>query len=352
MSAERFRNACSRVAQAVPPVWFMRQAGRYQRNYQHLRARHSFEELCHEPELSAEVALGSIRDFDFDVAIMFSDLLFSLEALGFSLRYDDQGPHLEPRLDRAMLDRFRDTREAAERLTFQKRALEHTRARLAPDKSLVGFIGGPWTLFAYAVEGRHQGNQPAAKAAVPLFQPFCERLVALLIENVRMQLDGGAEVVMMFDTAAGGLTPAWFQRTAMPAALSIASKFPGKLAYYAKDLQPAHFRRTTGRAGAGTTRLPAQDDLAGIGVDSRWDLLEALSLFDGGGFVQGNFDEALLCLPADQFRTELRGYLEPLARLAPERRRGWVCGTGHGVPPTASEANVRAFVQTVREVFA
>jgi uroporphyrinogen decarboxylase len=352
MSAERFRNARNGVAQAVPPVWFMRQAGRYQRHYQQLRARYSFEELCHEPDLSAEVALGSIRDFDFDVAILFSDLLFSLEALGFSLRYDDQGPHLAPRLDRAVLDQLRGTGEAAERLTFQKRALERTRARLAPDKSLVGFIGGPWTLFVYAVEGRHQGNQPAAKAAVHLFQPFCEQLVALLVENVRMQLEGGAEIVMMFDTAAGGLTPAWFQRTALPAALSIALEFPGKIAYYGKDLQPAHFRSMNGLVAAGAEPRPAQDHLAGIGVDGRWDLLEALTLFDGPGFVQGNFDEALLCLPVDQFRSELQSYLEPLVRLAPERRRGWVCGTGHGVPPDASETNVRAFVQTVREVFA
>jgi uroporphyrinogen decarboxylase len=330
----------------------MRQAGRYQRNYQQLRARHSFEELCHEPELSAEVALGSIRDFDFDVAILFSDLLFSLEALGFSLRYDEQGPHLGPRLDAAMLDRLRDAREAAERLTFQKRALECTRARLAPDKSLVGFIGGPWTLFVYAVEGRHQGNQPAAKAAVRLFPSFCRQLVPLLVENVRMQLEGGAEIVMMFDTAAGGLTPAWFQRTALPAALSIASEFPGKVAYYGKDLQPAHFRSSDRPPAARAELPPGQDNLAGIGVDGRWDLLEALTLFDSGGFVQGNFDEALLCLPADEFRSELHYYLDPLVRLAPERRRGWVCGTGHGVPPDASEANVHAFVQTVREVFA
>jgi uroporphyrinogen decarboxylase len=351
MAAERFSNARNRVPQAVPPVWFMRQAGRYQRHYQLLRARHSFEELCHDPELSAEVALGSIRDFDFDVAILFSDLLFPLEALGFTLRYDDHGPHLAPRLDQAMLDRLRGTGEAAERLTFQKRALERTRARLAPDKSLVGFIGGPWTLFVYAVEGGHQGNQPAAKAAVGLFESFCRSLVALLVENVRMQLAGGAEVVMMFDTAAGGLSPAWFQRTALPAALAIASKFPGKVAYYGKDLQPAHFRAMD-RVEPGGGSRPRPDQLAGIGVDGRWDLLEALTLFDGRGFVQGNFDEALLCLSPGEFRSELDGYLEPLVRLAPERRRGWVCGTGHGVPPNASEANVRTFVQTVREVFA
>jgi uroporphyrinogen-III decarboxylase len=105
-------------------------------------------------------------------------------------------------------------------------------------------------------------------------------------------------------------------------------------------------------AAASAEPRRAQDSLAGIGIDGRWDLLEALTLFDGNGFVQGNFDEALLCLPLNQFRRELHCYLEPLVRLAPERRRGWVCGTGHGVAPDASEANVHAFVQTVRELFA
>ena len=87
----RFRNALSRTAQATPPIWLMRQAGRYHRHYQNLRQRHSFMDLCKRPELAAEVALGPVLDFDFDAAILFSDLLFPLEALGMGLQYTDQG---------------------------------------------------------------------------------------------------------------------------------------------------------------------------------------------------------------------------------------------------------------------
>ena len=93
----RFSDALALRPQAVPPVWMMRQAGRYQRAYQAFRKRHSFEELCREPELSARVALASIEDFDFDAAILFSDLLFPLDAMGLGLHYDDHGPHLAKR---------------------------------------------------------------------------------------------------------------------------------------------------------------------------------------------------------------------------------------------------------------
>ena len=90
----RFHNALSRVAQPTPPIWLMRQAGRYHRHYQGLRQQHSFVELCKQPDLAAEVTLGPLLDFDFDTAILFSDLLFPLEALGMGLEYTDQGPRL------------------------------------------------------------------------------------------------------------------------------------------------------------------------------------------------------------------------------------------------------------------
>src|SRR5438477_10707239 len=99
IGSARFQNALARRAQTTPPVWLMRQAGRYHRHYQALRAKHSFMDLCKQPELAAEVALGPVLDFDFDASILFSDLLFSLEALGMGMEYTDQGPRLEWKLD-------------------------------------------------------------------------------------------------------------------------------------------------------------------------------------------------------------------------------------------------------------
>src|SRR5438552_9127948 len=95
----RFQNALARRPQRVPPIWLMRQAGRYHKHYQALRAKHSFMDLCKRPELAAEVALGPVLDFDFDAAILFSDLLFPLEALGMALKYTAHAPHLECKLD-------------------------------------------------------------------------------------------------------------------------------------------------------------------------------------------------------------------------------------------------------------
>jgi len=338
----RFQQARERVPQRVPPIWLMRQAGRYHRHYQRLRREHSFVELCKKPRLAAEVALGPILDFDFDVAILFSDLLFPLEALGMGLTYEELGPRLDRRLSLQDLSALAPLEEAVARLSFQKAAVAETRALLPEDKSLIGFVGGPWTLFVYAVEGHHQGNLVEAKGNGALFRAFAERLVPLLVENIRLQLEGGAEVVMLLDTAAGELSPGLFQRSVVPLITRMAAAHPGRVGYYSRGTQPAHFRHPFFHSGL----------LAGVGVDARWELEDALETFSSGGFVQGNFDQALLAAPVDVLREELHHYLAPLQRLAPERRAGWVCGVGHGVLPETPEENVRLFVQTVREAFA
>src|SRR5499427_9628612 len=124
---ERFQNALSRRAQSVPPIWLMRQAGRYHRHYQALRAQHSFMDLCKEPELAAEVALGPVLDFDFDAAILFSDLLFPLEALGMGLEYTERGPQISWKLDERTLGQLRKVDDAWPHLAFQGEAVKATR---------------------------------------------------------------------------------------------------------------------------------------------------------------------------------------------------------------------------------
>src|SRR5437762_10612623 len=133
----RFQNALARTPQPTTPIWLMRQAGRYHRHYQALRQKHSFMELCKEPNLAAEVALGPVLDFDFDAAILFSDLLFPLEALGMGLEYTEAGPRLEWRLDENSIGRLRAFDDAWPALTFQGDAVRATRERLPKDRSLV-----------------------------------------------------------------------------------------------------------------------------------------------------------------------------------------------------------------------
>jgi len=337
VGSARFHNALSRRAQSTPPIWLMRQAGRYHKHYQELRAKYSFMDLCKRPELAAEVALGPVLDFDFDAAILFSDLLFPLEALGMGLAYTDRGPQLEWKLSENTIAQLRSVEDGWPNLLFQGAAVRATRELLPADRSLIGFVGGPWTLFVYAVEGTHKGALTESKKLMTLFRQFCETLVPLLARNIEMQLHNGAELVMIFDTAAGELAPDIFETEVVPQLEALSTQNGSRIGYYSKGTQPAHLRHGLFTAGG----------FAGIGVDHRWDFREALH-HCSSGFVQGNFDQALLLCDRDGLKRRLLRYLEPLVNHS---RDGWVCGLGHGVLPGTPEDNVRLFVETVRETF-
>ena len=332
----RFQKALARIPQATPPIWLMRQAGRYHRHYQDLRRQFSFMDLCKQPELAAHVALGPVLDFDFDAAILFSDLLFPLEALGMGLEYTDAGPQLGWKLTRESLSQMSSVDEAWSQLLFQGEAMRATRRLLPDNKSLIGFVGGPWTLFVYAVEGTHKHVESAVRA-LSLFEKFCETMVPLLTRNIALQMENGAEVVMIFDTAAGELPPAVFQSAVVPQLERLARAFPSALGYYSKGTTRAHLDHplfTDGR-------------FAGIGLDHHWDLRDAFAMFPHG-FVQGNFDQNLLLGSSpDELKRQVERFLDPLRE---HDRVGWICGLGHGVLPKTPEENVRRFIKTVREV--
>ncbi len=330
-----FHNALNRISQAVPPIWFMRQAGRYHEHYQALSKEHGFTKLCKTPDLAAEVALGPIDDFDFDVSILFSDILFILSALGMGLEYTSEGPKLEFSLDTKTISRLDSSQNAIERLTFQAEALKKTRQRLPDNKSLIGFNGGLWSLFTYAVEGTHKGSLIKTKSSMDLFHPFMELLLPVLIENTRQQLEAGAEIVMMFDTAAGELSPALYHSLVVPYLEKLVSCFPKKIGLYTKGTTPAHYQHPLFEA----------DILAGLGVDHRWSAADLAGL--PTGFSQGNFDQTLLFLPKDEFLSHLHSYLDKIYENGPPP--GWVSGLGHGVLPKTPTENVRLFVKTVRQ---
>jgi uroporphyrinogen decarboxylase len=332
----RFQNALARRPQSVPPIWLMRQAGRYHKHYQALRAKHSFMDLCKQPELAAEVALGPLMDFDFDAAILFSDLLFPLEALGMGLEYTDHGPQLGWKLDENSFARLRSVDDGWPGLHFQGEAVRATRERIPAERSLIGFVGGPWTLFVYAVEGTHKGSLTESKKQLSLFPRFCETLIPLLERNIQMQLDNGAEIVMIFDTAAGELAPDVFLAEVVPQLEQLSERNGARIGYYSKGTHSAHLRHAFFTDGM----------LAGLGVDHRWDLNDAFEI-SRSGFVQGNFDQTFLLNERSDFENHLKNYLRPMIQRRPA---GWICGLGHGVLPGTPEDNVRLFVDTVREV--
>jgi len=340
MSNVLFQNALQKKNFSTPPIWFMRQAGRYHSHYQNLRKKYSFMELCKLPEVAAEVALGPVQDFDFDVSILFSDLLFPLEVLGMGLEYTEQGPRLGFQLNPETIKKLKPVDQVWEQLLFQQQAMKCTREVLPKNKSLIGFVGGVWTLFVYAVEGGHAGSLIQSKNDLTLMNSFFDLMIQLLEKNIQLQLDGGAEVVMLFDTAAGEVSPLFFKKWIAPRLIHLAKKFPNHLGYYSKGTQASFFDQNFYSA-----------PWVGMGFDHRWDLTEVLSTAKSPGFVQGNFDQALLFADADNFKKHLDLYVSCMKDLTPEQRSSWVSGLGHGVLPKTPESNVRLFIEKIRREF-
>ncbi|TGK84581.1 uroporphyrinogen decarboxylase [Leptospira noumeaensis] len=337
---ERFSNALNLIPQNIPPIWFMRQAGRYHSHYRKLKETYSFMELCKQPELAAEVALGPVKEFGFDVSILFSDLLFPLEALGMGLTYDP-GPKLSFSLTSEKdLLKLKSSDEAIEGLKFQRDAVVRTREVLPKDVSLIGFVGGPFTLMTYASIGKHDGNLSFIKTNQNFVDQFYSILVPLLKQNIELQLQGGAEVVMIFDTAAGMLDPYNFLRYVAEPMNELAKLFPNQIGYYAKTSTEAQI-----------TQIHQIPNLAGFGVDHRFSIQETLKNFGGKGFIQGNFDQELLFAEEGKLKEKIREYLLPIKDLNPEERKGWVAGLGHGVLQFTPESSVHLLIDETRKVF-
>ena len=284
-----------------PPVWFMRQAGRYHSHYQGLKAGHSFMEMCKDPRLACEVTMGPIRDFGFDAAILFSDLLFPLEAMGMGLEYSP-GPrlgwHLKSRQD---LARLKGGAASAAHMSFQEEALRLLTVKLDPSKGLIGFVGGPLTLYSYAVCGGHSGDLEDARQGFHdgRYHGFLERLHDLLVANMSLQARGGAKAIAVFDTSAGEFTPAEYAAFGVPELKRIFADFKSKhpsipIIYYSRDTGPSEWALLRGTG------------IECLGVDWRHDLAKTLKDWTPHFAVQGNIDPEWLHLPAQELEKRLR----------------------------------------------
>ncbi len=341
----RFNQAIRRRNPGRPPVWFMRQAGRYHSHYQALKRDHDFMALCKVPSLACEVTLGPIRDFDFDAAILFSDLLFPLEAMGMGLRYSP-GPQLDWHLrSRADLGRLKGGADRAGKLEFQAEAMRLIRATLPSEKGLLGFVGGPLTLFFYAAVGSHKGDVSDAVAGLEdgRYEGFCDQLMELLAANMVMQFRSGADTVAVMDTAAGEIPLAAFERHVVPRLAQLFAAVRAQVpeaafTYYSRQTGPAHWRALAG--------LP----IGCLGVDWEHPLSTALAEVGDRWAVQGNFDPSLMLLPAAELRPLLLRFFADAQTVSAGRRAGWICGLGHGVLPGTPEANVRLFLELQREL--
>ncbi|MCY4524478.1 MAG: hypothetical protein OXB84_07050, partial [Halobacteriovoraceae bacterium] len=213
------------------PVWFMRQAGRYHSHYQNIRKKHGFMQCCKNPMLASEITMGPVEEFDFDAAIMFSDLLFPLEQLNMGLSYEQGPPSLQLRLDDLqVLKKLRPVTSSEEFYNFQKEALNLTAKRLSTGKTLLGFVGAPFTLYAYAVEGAHKGNLTSSKKGLydGRYSGFMEILLPRLMENLCIQAESPAHAFCLFDTAAGELSLDDYKLFVLPVLRDFAREFKDK----------------------------------------------------------------------------------------------------------------------------
>jgi uroporphyrinogen decarboxylase len=325
------------------PVWFMRQAGRYHSHYQNIKKNSDFMTMCKNPELACEVTLGPIQDFGFNAAILFSDLLFPLEQLGMGLSYHSGPPTLEWHLEKPEdVKKLKIKAPGKEFYKFQGDACRLLRQRLPADCTLLGFVGAPFTLYTYAVEGSHAGNLVSAKQGLfdGRFEAFTKMLMPELLEEMLMQASNGAQAVALFDTAAGELSPADYRDLIVPKITEILKAFKEKspntkIIYYSKHTQAAHIKCLDMKY------------IDVIGVDWRCDLVEIQKLLPAHVFIQGNLDPAWLHLPTELMEKKAHAYYQDLRERGLDFKR-WVAGLGHGVLIQTPEENVRRLVKIVQ----
>tara|TARA_B100001093_G_scaffold369038_1_gene353991 strand:+ start:169 stop:1146 length:978 start_codon:yes stop_codon:yes gene_type:complete len=321
MNEKLFKNALERAQNPCPPIWMMRQAGRYQSSYMAMKENWTFEQMCKLPRLATDVAMLPIDEFDFDVAILFSDILFHLEGLGLPLSFDP-GPKFEWHLDEDNWVDYQDIGKALDFLNFQSKAIIQTRDRLSHKKGLVGFVGGPWTILNYAV-----GDEEVSQDFKHMY--LKQVIIPLLKSSISKQLEAGADCVMIFDSGLKNIQKNYFDKEYCALLKELADA--GTTAYYSRTL-PYHSLNKVIDIG-----------FAGIGVDSTIDLNNTLKKVNTG-FVQGNFDEKLLLQDSETIlRYEIEKWLDTIGDTT-----GWVCGLGHGILKETPTKNVKLFIDTVR----
>ncbi|MCF8058329.1 MAG: hypothetical protein K9K67_03475 [Bacteriovoracaceae bacterium] len=327
------------------PVWFMRQAGRYHSHYQNIKKDSDFMTMCKDPLLARDITMGPIEDFDFDAAILFSDLLFPLEQMGLGLKYAP-GPQLDLKIDTPEKIKEIKIQVAPEiYYEFQKKACENLKKSLPSNKTLLGFVGAPWTLYTYAVDGGHSGNliNPKKGFYDGRWQQFCEILFPNLLEEMNQQALGGAEAMCLFDTAAGECTFEDYTQHILPQIRKITASFKEshpdvKVIYYSKLTHLNYLQAIEDK------------NIDVLGIDWRMDLSKALKELSGDYMIQGNFDPAHLHLPWPILEEKLTSWWTGLKKDNLNFDR-WICGLGHGVLQLTPEENVRKTVSLIHERF-
>ena len=321
-----------------PPVWLMRQAGRYLPEYRELRAsKGGFLELCYDPESAAEVTLQPIRRFGFDGAILFSDILVIPHALGQELSFTaGEGPRLAPPLKDATLEALR---AAPERLSPIYATVRRVAASLPPETTFLGFAGAPWTVATYMVAGEgskdHADARTLAYRDPQAFAAIIDAIVDATIVYLGGQIEAGVHAVQIFDSWAGSLAPAEFERWVIAPTVRIVDALRARY----PDVPVIGFPKGAGGRLAAYAREVRPD---AIGLDETVDPVWANSVLPDALPVQGNLDP--LALLAGGIALE-----EGVARIRKAfATRPHVFNLGHGITPQVPIAHVERLLELVR----
>lgn len=325
----------------VPPIWMMRQAGRYLPEYRATRAQAGdFLSLCYTPELAAEVTLQPIRRYGFDAAILFADILLIPQALGSDVWFvTGEGPRLSTITDAAGVAALRPADQVHEKLSPVYETLRILSRELPKETTLIGFAGAPWTVATYMVAGRgtpDQGPAHAMKAADRVaFAALIDRIADATIEYLSAQIEAGAEVVKLFDSWAGSLKGQDFDDFA----LAPAKKIIAALKARHPGIPVIAFPREAGSRYVGFAKAVGADAVA---LDQFTDADWAAAEVQKDGCVQGNLDPKLLVEGGPRL-------VEETKRIVRAFQNGpHIFNLGHGITPDADPENVRRMIEAVR----
>lgn len=338
MNAKPLLAALCGTRQPKPPVWLMRQAGRYLPEYQELRAKKGgFLELVNDPPAAAEVTLQPIRRFGFDGAILFSDILVIPHALGQDLWFEEgEGPRLAPKLFDHALERLQ---AAPQRLLPVYQTVKRVKRALDVSTAFLGFAGSPWTVATYMIAGQGSREQAEARRYAyrdpQAFRAIIDAIVALTVEYLDQQILAGVEAVQLFDSWAGSLSPAQFERWVIAPNAEIVARL--------KERHPK--TPIIGFPKGAGEKLPAYARETGVDalgldetVDPSWADANIPPLLP----IQGNLDPLALIAGGEA----LDAAIDRIIRAFPERPH--IFNLGHGILPDTPIAHVEALLKKVR----
>jgi uroporphyrinogen decarboxylase len=334
----RFLDACRRRPTDVRPVWFMRQAGRYLKAYREVRAKHSILEICKRPDLASLVTLQPIEILDVDAAIIFADLLLPVEPMGLKLKFvTGEGPVIDNPV-RTSSDIDTLSTSNTDDLGYVGESIRLTTQALSGKVPVIGFVGAPFTVASYMIEGGATRTFQHTKSMMYRDETLWRRLMGKLVDVLGpfavLQVASGARAIQVFDSWVGALGSDDYVRYVAPYSRALIERIRSA------GVPVIHFG--TGAAGYFRELHAAGGDV--MGVDWRLNIDQAWLDISYRSAIQGNLDPAALFAPLPELKIKVNELLKRTGT-----RPGHIFNLGHGILPETPVDNVRAVVQMVRE---